>query len=150
MAYKSIAARKKYDLKYYRLHKKHLINKAKKYYRKHRTERLKYIAQWQKSNSDKHRAYTSKYQSEHKDQYSAYYNVRKTRKSSAGGAYTSTQWIALCNKYHNRCLCCGRRRKLTADHVVPVSKGGSSNISNIQPLCGPCNSSKGTKSTDFR
>ena len=48
------------------------------------------------------------------------------------------------------CLCCNRRRKLTADHVIPVSKGGTSYISNIQPLCQPCNSSKGTKTTDFR
>jgi 5-methylcytosine-specific restriction endonuclease McrA len=47
-------------------------------------------------------------------------------------------------------LCCDKKRKLTADHIVPVSKGGTSNISNIQPLCGPCNSSKGAKTVDYR
>jgi 5-methylcytosine-specific restriction endonuclease McrA len=148
--HKNPAAKKKYDLMYYRNHTRKIIECAKLYYRNHRAPRLKYIAQWQKDNADKHRAYTSKYQSEHREKYSAYYNVRKTRKTRAGGAYTSAQWIALCNKHHNRCVCCGKKRKLTADHVLPVSKGGSSNISNIQPLCGPCNSSKGTKTTDFR
>jgi 5-methylcytosine-specific restriction endonuclease McrA len=56
----------------------------------------------------------------------------------------------LCEKYHKRCLCCDKRRKLTADHVIPVSKGGTSDISNIQPLCQPCNSSKGAKIIDYR
>jgi 5-methylcytosine-specific restriction endonuclease McrA len=36
-------------------------------------------------------------------------------------------------------LCCGEAKPLTVDHVVPVSKGGSNDISNIQPLCLECN-----------
>jgi hypothetical protein len=75
---------------------------------------------------------------------------RRTAKTNAGGAYTSAQWIALCDKYGNACLCCHKKRKLTADHVIPVSKGGTSNIDNIQPLCGPCNSRKNIGTTDFR
>jgi len=37
-----------------------------------------------------------------------------------------------------------------ADHVLPVSKGGTSYISNIQPLCQPCNSGKKDKHIDYR
>ena len=35
-------------------------------------------------------------------------------------------------------------RNLTVDHVVPVSGGGSDHITNLQLLCGSCNSTKGT------
>jgi len=75
---------------------------------------------------------------------------RRTRKTRAGGSYVAQQFLSLCKECHYRCLCCGKRRKLTADHVVPVAKGGTSNIDNIQPLCRFCNSSKGTKTTDYR
>lgn len=42
----------------------------------------------------------------------------------------------------DRCAECQRKVKLTIDHIVPVSKGGTGNRRNIQLLCGPCNSSK--------
>jgi len=33
---------------------------------------------------------------------------------------------------------------------VPLIKGGSDSIDNLQPLCGYCNSSKGTRVIDYR
>jgi 5-methylcytosine-specific restriction endonuclease McrA len=92
-------------------------------------------SKWQKANPEKVKAASHRH---------------RTRKTGAGGSYTITEWKALVKAAGYRCLCCTRRRPLTADHVIPVSKGGSSNIDNIQVLCQPCNSSKGTKTTDFR
>ena len=66
------------------------------------------------------------------------------------GTHTQGKWIALCRRYRWRCVCCGRRGPLTKDHIIPISKGGSDHITNIQPLCQPCNSSKGTQATDYR
>ncbi len=78
-------------------------------------------------------------------------NRRRTRETEAGGFYTVAEFKELCNHYGNKCLRCGRDDvKLTADHIKPVSKGGSSNIDNIQPLCLPCNSSKHDRHIDYR
>jgi 5-methylcytosine-specific restriction endonuclease McrA len=41
-----------------------------------------------------------------------------------------------------RCVYCGSFYDLTIDHVVPRSKGGTDDRSNLQTLCRPCNEKK--------
>ena len=40
------------------------------------------------------------------------------------------------------CVCCGDIAD-TLDHIVARVRGGSDDPSNLQPMCKPCNSSKG-------
>jgi 5-methylcytosine-specific restriction endonuclease McrA len=68
-------------------------------------------------------------------------------------SFTVNEWRALQEQYNFTCLRCGRREpeiKLTADHVIPISKGGAGTIDNIQPLCKPCNSAKHDEEIDYR
>jgi 5-methylcytosine-specific restriction endonuclease McrA len=43
------------------------------------------------------------------------------------------------------CQYCGSRTGLTVDHVIPRSKGGSSDWNNIVACCAPCNRRKGDR-----
>lgn len=43
------------------------------------------------------------------------------------------------------CACCGSKKNLTIDHILPVSKGGKTEAGNLQILCGECNNIKADK-----
>jgi 5-methylcytosine-specific restriction endonuclease McrA len=50
----------------------------------------------------------------------------------------------------HKCLRCGDTKRLTLDHVIPVSKGGSSEVDNLQTLCFDCNCLKDNDTIDYR
>jgi 5-methylcytosine-specific restriction endonuclease McrA len=88
---------------------------------------------------------------DHQDIRRANEQARRARQSKSNGKITSIEWDGLLKEYGYKCLCCGRTDvKLTLDHVIPLVKGGLNVISNAQPLCGSCNSKKGTKAIDYR
>jgi 5-methylcytosine-specific restriction endonuclease McrA len=70
----------------------------------------------------------------------------------SGKHFTTEEWFALLEHYGGVCLACGagEAKDLSVDHVVPLSKGGPNTITNIQPLCGTCNSLKGAAVRDYR
>ena len=81
-------------------------------------------------------------------------NMRyKARKKEAIGNHTFGEWELLKKQYGYTCPACGRKEpeiKLTEDHIIPLSKGGSDYIENIQPLCVSCNTRKYTKTTKYK
>lgn len=78
------------------------------------------------------------------------YHKRRVDQRAGGGHFTPVQFRELCGYYGYVCLCCGASGKLTADHVVPLSRGGTNTIDNIQPLCLKCNIKKGMSIFDYR
>lgn len=136
--------RNKLQNKYYLKNKDKLNNKAREKNRKYpelmKGYRLKRREQdrinrniWAKKN----RSLLTYYQHRH-----------RLLKKQIGGSHTLSEWETLKAQYNWTCVPCKRQEpeiKLTEDHIIPTSQGGSDNIENIQPLCRNCNSSKYTK-----
>ena len=78
------------------------------------------------------------------------FHTRKRRcfKKQVEGSYTFGEWELLKKQYGYTCPCCGKSEpeiQLTEDHIIPLSRGGSNYLENIQPLCRSCNAKKHTK-----
>jgi 5-methylcytosine-specific restriction endonuclease McrA len=81
---------------------------------------------------------------------------RMLTKKGVVGSHTVEEWNNLRKKQNYSCAICGivesqlketwKDKKgfdsLTRDHIIPISKGGTDNINNIQALCIGCNAKK--------
>ena len=88
----------------------------------------------------------------------AKYSVVSGNRSRSNGFgladhFSDDEWEHLLSSTGNKCLCCGisfDETYATADHVTPLTCGGTNTIDNIQPLCNRCNSRKHQKYIDYR
>lgn len=70
--------------------------------------------------------------------------VRRARKLNAPIVdLTASQWRGIKALYGHCCVYCGvAGKRLTQDHIVPLSRGGSHTLANVVPACRSCNSRK--------
>lgn len=75
-------------------------------------------------------------------------NKRNRMLRTSEGSHTYQEWLEVKNVAGNECVICHTPesvKQLTQDHIIPVSKGGTDFIENIQPLCMRCNATKSNK-----
>ena len=135
----------------YEKNKDKVKEQVKLYVQKNKDAVRERIKKWNSENKDRVLGYIQKYRSLHPEQMTKSSRKRREIFKNVVGNFTLAEWISLCNKFGNKCLWCERTdRKLTIDHVVPITKGGTNYIDNIQPLCVNCNARKNNSTIDFR
>jgi 5-methylcytosine-specific restriction endonuclease McrA len=149
-------ARRAYIRIYDQANKQRKRERRKEYYRNNpeaQERDRRAVREHQRAHPEKQRERERKWIKANPDKKRAAVHRRRAREQAAEGSFTDAEWSALKAFYNHACLCCGKREpeiRLTVDHVIPLEKGGSNFISNIQPLCASCNSAKGANSTDYR
>ena len=148
----------------------HRVEARRKYQEEHKKEISEYKKRWASENEESVSASKRKHYELHRDEIIARSkkwgednpekvrqaqanNGRKRRaaKHACSGSFTAREFEALGESYGNKCLACGdTEAALEADHVVPLTRGGSNDIGNIQPLCGSCNRKKVVNVIDYR
>lgn len=153
----------------YQKHRSQRLESAKEYRGKNKALLSRKNRQWMIENKERRKAYKRVYCQRNKEQIAAYINSRigiyreqkrvaeQRRRVRAtvllGRSYTVAEWLALVAFYspEGNCLRCEQSSApLTADHVIPLSVGGSNDIGNIQPLCQRCNNEKHVQRDDYR
>lgn len=124
---------------------------ASRRWKQHNPERQKELTyRWQQNNPERRRELERRWRQNNPEKCRIKDCLRRAQKANTKSEPYNFQ--SICNHYGNKCLACKRTDLLlTPDHIIPLSHGGNDVASNIQPLCGPCNSSKGNHhQTDYR
>jgi 5-methylcytosine-specific restriction endonuclease McrA len=131
----------------------------KKQYRDAKKEAIrKKKAEWDKKNADHRAEYIQKnkesirarmkiYTKNNIEKVKAIGRNRRARILGGGGKHTPEQIKDMLEKQKKKCINCKKSiaKKYHIDHIMPVAKGGSNDIKNIQLLCPPCNHKKNAK-----
>ena len=139
-----------YQRKYYLRNRSKILTTQKERNRACKKEKAAYDKAYRAAHLEKRTKQGREYHAANPEKAREAWRIRRARKASAIGNFSAKEFQALCERTGNKCLCCGSLGPLQADHVIPLSRGGRNDLSNIQPLCGPCNNQKFTKTTDYR
>lgn len=120
----------------------------RKWVLKNRERLNEYQEKWRQAHPSYMKLADAKYRKAHLLERRVKEAQKTRRRRKVEGSFTVEQWEAKKVEFKHRCPACGTReneKMLTVDHIVPTIKGGTNDISNIQPLCATCNFRKQTK-----
>lgn len=133
-------------------------NYKAEYNKKWRAAHPDYHDAYHKAHAEKERTYyethktsivvrLNKYRGLHPEVARAASERRRALKKECEGKFTEKEWLAMLVETGYRCVYCGlHSNTLTMEHVIPLTKGGRHDASNIVPACKRCNSRKKDKS----
>ena len=120
----------------------------KKHREKNKDKRKEYYKEYCENNKDKikeyHKEYNKKYRENNKDKMKGYVHKRRALELGNGGSYTKAQWLDTLEYFDYKCAYTGEciKHNCHVEHIVPLSKGGTSYIWNLVPSTASANLSK--------
>ena len=117
------------DRRYRENNKEKISEKNRLYYKDNKKEIKERHRQYRENNKDKIKGYTHK---------------RRALKLGNGGSYTKAQWLDTLEYFDYKCAYTGEciKHNCHVEHIVPISKGGTSYIWNLVPSTASANLSK--------
>lgn len=138
---------------YYHEHKERLRDSTKRWVSENKAKATLMWAEYYKAHRDNYRDYHDRWIEENPERFQAIERKRQYRRRASledAGVFNAETWEGLCASFSYLCVACYEPRPLTVDHIVPLSRGGTNHVDNLQPLCRSCNSRKGTNTMNYR
>lgn len=123
----------------------HLKDYRRRWHLAHAEQAKAYAMAWRLANPEQKKAAARAYRLANQSEICVWEQRRQARKRGLPNTLTASEWRAICAAYKFRCAYCGKKTKLTQDHVSPLSKGGGTTAWNTVPACPSCNSKKQNK-----
>ena len=140
---------RRYEQEYCAANKARIKERKRKYHAENRKRENKRKRKYHAENREKENERSRKWYLSNPEKKVTSRHAYRARKKENGGKLTVTD-IKFVRAAFPVCLHCGIDENLSIDHVIPLARGGTNSIDNIQILCMPCNSSKGIKTIDYR
>ncbi len=99
---------------------------------------------WRKAHPEVVAAHDRAYREAHPGAVRIKEQRRQARKRGLPNTLTAAEWAAIQAAFKHKCAYCGRKIKLTIDHVLSLKMGGGTVAFNTLPACQSCNSIKHT------
>lgn len=133
--------------KWYAEHRDKAIERARKYNAEHRDERNERARKWYAEHPDKVLESQRKWNAEHPEIVKARQKVRNMRRRDKSGAPRSKAIVDLYKRSKGKCYYCGVDvgQNYHIDHVIPLTRGGTNDLSNLVIACPSCNLRKHDK-----
>lgn len=143
MYYRSSEAKRK---QYYANNRERILEYGKNYREDNKQRRAIQARQYRQDNKEVISQKQRQRRANNKEIYNGYVATRRARQRNATIENLPTDYFKIILKfYDNQCGLCSTTDRLTLDHVIPLSEGGTHSMSNFGILCLSCNSIKNNK-----